>query len=158
MARILSVAGAVAAVFLGCALTASAAVDTNEKQAFNATVFVPCAAGGAGEVVDLSGTIHQLTSVTVNDNVVSGTQHTQPQGVRGIGETTGSTYQGNGVTTQHFSFHLVGGHGVTSFVDSFQIVGQGSTPSFRIHETTHMEMAPDGSLAITHDQVSVDCD
>src|SRR5438093_1495194 len=32
------------------------------------SVFVPCAAGGAGEVVDLSGNLHDLFHVTLDGN------------------------------------------------------------------------------------------
>jgi hypothetical protein len=157
MARILSVASAVAAIFLGCALTASAAVTTNETQPLSSSIFVPCAAGGVGEVVDLTGSIHVLRTTTVTGNVVNGTEHFQPQGVRGVGEITGSTYEATGVTQQHFSFQLDGGHGETSFVNTVRVIGHGGVPSFSVHETTHMAMASDGTLTVTHDTLSVDC-
>jgi hypothetical protein len=68
---------------------ANAAVEVNDTTNINLTVFIPCAAGGAGEVVDLSGPLHTLISFTINGNNVSGYFHFQPQGISGTGETTG---------------------------------------------------------------------
>jgi len=39
---------------------ADAAVEANTTAEFILEVFVPCAAGGVGEVVDLSGRLHRL--------------------------------------------------------------------------------------------------
>src|SRR5438270_13513915 len=77
---------------------ANAAKQVNDSTDINLTVFVPCAAGGAGELVDLSGPLHTLITFTINGNNVSGTAHFQPQGLSGTGETTGDKYQSTGVT------------------------------------------------------------
>ena len=45
----------------------------------NLTVFVPCALGGAGEVVDLAGPLHTLITFTINRNNVSSKFHFPPQ-------------------------------------------------------------------------------
>ncbi len=82
---------------------ADAAVQVNDKTNVNLTIFVPCAAGGAGEVVDLSGPLHTLISFTINGNTVSGYFHFQPQGISGTGETTGANYHGTGVTEERHS-------------------------------------------------------
>src|SRR5260370_12703482 len=89
---------------------ANAAKQINDMSLINLTVFVPCAAGGAGELVDLSGPLHTLITVTLNGNNVSGTAHFQPQGLSGTGETTGDKYQPTGVTT-HTSFQVSFSHG-----------------------------------------------
>jgi hypothetical protein len=75
---------------------ANAAKQVNDMSDINLSVFVPCAAGGAGELVDLSGPLHTLITFTINGNNVSGKTHFQPQGIRGIGETTGDKYQATG--------------------------------------------------------------
>ena len=49
----------------------NAAVQVNDRTVISLTVFVPCAAGGAGEIVDLSGPLHTLISFTINGNNVS---------------------------------------------------------------------------------------
>src|SRR5437870_13846409 len=80
------------------AVQANAAKQINDMSDINLTVFVPCAAGGAGAIVDLSGPLHTLITFTINGNNVSGTAHFQPQGRSGTGDTTGDKYQATGVT------------------------------------------------------------
>src|SRR5436189_5792860 len=77
---------------------ANAAKQVNDVSDINLTVFVPCAAGGAGELVDLSGPLHTLITLTISGNNVSGTAHFQPQGLSGSGETTGDKYHATGAT------------------------------------------------------------
>ncbi|HYO47772.1 MAG TPA: hypothetical protein VEY33_13895, partial [Gemmatimonadota bacterium] len=62
--------------------------------------FVPCADGGAGEFVELSGNLHDLTHLTINGNRFVLKVHTQPQGIRGVGLSTGDRYRGTGVTQE----------------------------------------------------------
>src|SRR5437016_9276248 len=73
-------------------VSAKAAVEVNDKTDISLSVFIPCAAGGAGEVVDLTGPLHTLISFTINGNNVSGFFHFQPQSISGTGETTGAKY------------------------------------------------------------------
>src|SRR6266581_1972850 len=72
-----------------------AAVTSTVSTSFPITisVFVPCAAGGAGEVVNLSGSLHAVFSTTVNGNNIHSQFLFNPQGVTGVGETTGAKYQ-----------------------------------------------------------------
>jgi hypothetical protein len=60
----------------------------------------PCPS--AGEIVDLIGPLHTLISLTINGNNVSGKFHFEPQGISGLGETTGDKYQATGVTQETF--------------------------------------------------------
>src|SRR5207248_10900899 len=76
---------------------ANAAKQVNDTSEINLTVFVPCAAGGAGELVDLSGPLHTFITFTINGNNVSGSAHFQPQGLSGTGGSSGDKYQASGV-------------------------------------------------------------
>lgn len=53
-------------------------------------------------MVDLSGPLHTIVSFTINDNNIIGYSHFQPQGISGIGETTGANYQATGATMLSF--------------------------------------------------------
>src|SRR5438046_1494190 len=75
-----------------------AAVVINTSFPVNIPVLIPCAAGGAGEVVTLTGNLHVLMSVTVNANNVSFDSHFQAQGISGTGSVTGDKYQATGIT------------------------------------------------------------
>ncbi len=135
----------------------NAAVQENDTTDISLTVFVPCAAGGAGEIVDLSGPLHTLISSTVNGNNVSGYFHFQPQGISGTGETTGDKYHATGVTSESFKTSLQNGQANLTFVNNFRIIGEGPGNNYLIHETMHVTINADGAVTVSHDNFSVDC-
>src|SRR5438045_5441448 len=124
---------------------ANAAKQINDMSDINLTVFVPCAAGGAGELVDLSGPLHTLITFTINGNNVSGKFHFQPQGLSGTGETTGEKYQATGVTQESFKSSLQNGQANDTFVNNFRIIGQGPGNNFLVHETLHITINASGT-------------
>lgn len=134
-----------------------AAVQVNDTTAISLTIFVPCAAAGIGENVDLSGRLHTLISYTINGNRVSGAFHFQPQGVKGIGETTGEKYQGTGVTALTFSGSFHNGENNNTFMNNFRVIGQGPGNNLLIHETMHFSINTDGSVTVFHDNFSAEC-
>jgi hypothetical protein len=136
---------------------ANAAVEVNDETDINLTVFVPCAAGGAGEVVDLTGPLHSLISSTVNGNNVSGYFHFQPQGISGTGETTGDKYQATGVTQQSFKTSLQNGQANLTFVNNFRIIGQGPGNNYLVHETMHITINANGTTTVSFDNLTIDC-
>src|ERR1700720_4802698 len=119
------------AVWCICTLLASmlvpanAAVQENDTTEINLTVFIPCAAGGTGETVDLTGTLHTLITFTIDGNTVSGFFHFQPQGISGTCETTGAKYQATGVTQESFKNSLQNGQANATFVYNFRIIAEG---------------------------------
>jgi hypothetical protein len=136
---------------------ANAAVEVNNTTDITISVFIPCAAGGAGEVVDLSGPLHTLISFTMNGNNVSGYFHFQPQGISGVGETTGDKYQATGVTQQSFKNSLQNGQANLTFVNNFRIIGQGPGNNYLVHETLHFTINANGTQAVSFDNLTVDC-
>jgi hypothetical protein len=54
---------------------ANAAQQVNDTDEINLVIFVPCADGGAGENVDLSGPLHTLITFTISKRNVSGVAH-----------------------------------------------------------------------------------
>lgn len=136
---------------------AQAEILVNDSMDVSMEVFVPCANGGAGEVVALSGPLHTLISFTVNGNEVSGTTHFQPQGISGVGLTTGDTYRGVGVTQDHFAGSLQNTQFSYTSVNNFRIIGQGPGNNFTLHETFHLTFTASGSIAVLHDNFTADC-
>lgn len=137
--------------------SANAAVQVNDKTDISLSVFIPCAAGGAGEVVDLSGPLHTLLSFTMNGNNVSGYFHFQPQGISGTGETSGEKYQATGVTRESFKSSLIKGEANSTYVNNFRIIGQGPGDNFLVHETLHFTVNANGTATVFHDNFSVAC-
>jgi hypothetical protein len=138
-------------------MSAKAAVTVNESDPILLSVFVPCAAGGAGETVDLSGNLHTLITFTINGNNVSGLMHFQPQGVSGTGETTGLRYSGTGVTSTSVKTSLQNGQANTTFINRFDIIGQGPGNNFTLHETAHITFNADGTVTVSFDNFAVEC-
>ena len=149
-------------VFLAAALAifitpANASITVNDSTPLSISVFVPCAAGGAGEIVDLSGNLHTLITETINGNNISGVMHFQPQGVTGTGEITGLKYQGTGVTSTSFKMSLQNGQANMTFVNRFDDIGQGPGNNFTVHETAHVTFNANGTVTVFFDNFSVDC-
>jgi len=145
-------------LMLATTVQASAStVTTSTSFPISLSVFVPCAAGGAGEIVDLSGNLHDLFSVTLDG---SGGFHLSaqdnPQGVSGVGETTGNKYQGTGVTRFSFS-GTAGGTYVETDVNNFRIIGSGPGNNFMVHDNFHITVNPDGTVTSFHDNFSITC-
>lgn len=138
-------------------IPAYALVQINNSTNMALSVFVPCAAGGAGEIVDLAGPLHTLVSVTSNGNNISGYFHFQPQGISGVGETTGETYHATGITEESFKTAFQNGQANLTFVNNFRIIGQKTGNNFLVHETLHITVNADGSITVSHDNFTVDC-
>lgn len=136
---------------------AYAGVQVNDRSEIALTVFISCAADGVGEVVDLAGPVHTLISFTINKNNVSGYTHFQPQGIVGVGETTGNKYHATGIARESFKNSFRNGQANDTFVNNFSIIGQGPGNNFLVHETEHFTINANGSVTVFHDNFSVVC-
>ena len=119
-------------------------------------VFVPCANGGAGEFVLLSGNLHSLFHFT--DDGAGGfhaMNENNPQGISGTGTITGDKYQGTGVTLSHFNTSGLPFN--QTFVNNFRIIGQGTDNNYLVHQTFHITVNANGQLTALVDNFSVEC-
>ena len=157
LALILTVLLALLAALVQAAPAAAQAdgYTTSAKEPISLWVYVSCANGGAGEVVMLSGTLHTVFHVTYDGaGGFHYTSHFNPQGVTGVGLTTGARYQGTGVT-QYQGTSKVGYE--TTYVDNFRVIGQGPGNNFMVHENAHIRAAADGTITSYHDNFSTEC-
>ncbi len=139
---------------------ATAAVTNNITFPFATTVFVPCANNGAGEVVALSGNLHDTSIVTVsNGDMVIIKSRMQMQDVGGVGQTTGDKYRASGATQTGMQFEGINHFPfVFSFSNNFRVVGQGPGNNFTLHAIVHSTINANGALTSTMDRASTDCD
>jgi hypothetical protein len=154
---ILSVTVCLVAAMAFMTAPANAARVLNQSNQISLSVFVPCAAGGAGEMVDLSGPLHTLITLTINGDNFSEVMHFQPQGISGTGETTGAKYQATGVTEETTTGSFQNGHFNQTFVNRFDIIGQGPGNNFTIHETAHITINANGTVTVFFDNFGVEC-
>jgi len=130
---------------------------TNEVVPVDITTFVPCANGGAGEFVEAVGRLHQVFTTVVNANgTVTVRSHFQPQGLTGVGLTTGDKYQATGVTQ---STDQVGAPFpvVSTFINNFRFIGTGPNNNLLIHEEVHLTINANGVLTVFVDHLSEEC-
>ena len=155
MIKKVAVLAAAAVVALATANLAQAAVSSNVSVPLATSTFVPCANGGAGEVVTLTGNLHILATETFDSaGGVHGTLLFNPQGVSGAGSVSGAGYRGTGDTLSTFS----GKVGVVStLVNNFRIVGTGGAPSLQVHENVALVVSANGTLTASIDHVTVTC-
>jgi hypothetical protein len=127
----------------------------NQVVPISLTQFIPCANGGAGEDVTLTGNLHILLHITIaNSGNVILKEHFQPQGITGLGSVSGDKYQGTGVT-QDVS---TGAFGSTfTFINNFRMIGQGPGNNFQVHENLHVTVNANGTLTSFHDNFSTTC-
>lgn len=127
----------------------------NVETTLSITKFVPCANGGLGEDVFLSGSFHSLFQVTLDG---SGGAHVNvvhnPQGISGTGLITGAKYVGVGPTVDEFNAR-VGVEETT--VTNKRIIGQGPGNDFTIHDNLHTTVLANGTVTSFHDNISIEC-
>jgi hypothetical protein len=118
---------------------------------------VPCANGGAGEDISLTGTLHVLIHTTEGPGgKFLLKEHFQPQGVSAVGLVTGDIYRATGVTQDVTNNNVQAGE-TTSFVNNFRMIGPGKDNNLLIHEVAHATVHPDGTVSVSFDRMSVEC-
>jgi hypothetical protein len=134
---------------------ASGGVEENFRIPIDLFVLVPCANGGAGEVIAMSGNLHVLFNILADGNGGFHLKsHSQPQGISGAGQVTGAKYQAVGVTQEHQN--VTAGANLT-YVNNFRMIGQGPGNNFQVHETFHVTINANGQLTVSHGALRVTC-
>jgi hypothetical protein len=141
----------------GPAFAQALAITTNDFVPFAQVNFVPCAAGGAGELVLIQGTLHIQQHITINDNRATVKSHFQPQGAGGAGLTTGDSYNANGVTQEVDTLALTGGATEFTFINNFRLIGQGPNNNLLVKQTVHETINANGTVTSVVDNTSINC-
>ena len=157
MRRLVTLVSVVVAVAVLTATPVQAVVTENDSIDIDLVVFVPCANGGVGELVELNGPLHILLTFTINGNNISGKTHFQPEGISGVGLDTGDRYHATGVTQDHFKGSFNNGQFNQIFVNNFRIIGQDPGNNFLVHENFHLTITANGAVTAVHDNFSIDC-
>ena len=138
--------------------SAYAAAQTNtfvEKISVDITDFVPCAAGGAGEEVHLTGKVNQVFHSTVDSAGGAHVKvHMNDQGISGTGLTTGDKYQRTGATNSEINVK-VGTEHTTVF--TLNLIGQGNGNNLLIRLMEHITVNANGIVTAEVENISVEC-
>ena len=138
------------------AFAAASAQTLSMEVPLTLSQFIPCANQGNGEVVDFTGTLHVVISSTVNGNNIHLNELFNPQGVKGVGETTGDVWAGTGVTRQDLTASISSFPFETTFVNNFKLI-DGAGGSFLIHENAHLTVLADGTTTASVDNFTFTC-
>ena len=155
MKRILMLLALSATAVLATATGAQAQVVTNTTVSYGYAGGVPCANGGAGELV--TGTIdtHVLVTSTANDSVDAGQFMSAPRGSF-VGQITGDTYRLTGVTRGTYVETLQGDRYVATYVNRYQLIGPGTGNNLAVRETAHVTRKGD-DVVVQHDELAIEC-
>lgn len=136
------------------AVTSASASATTEKIPFD-TVLAP--ADACGEAIHLSGTLlAQFTSSETPSGNVEVGFHFNPQGVTGVGLTSGATYHATGETLGTTTIRAGGGTS-DSFVNNFKIIGEGKAQNFLQTDVFHVTVNANGVVTATVDKSMIRC-
>jgi len=142
-------------IIVPSAHAAGPVVISNTNIPITNTVVVPCANNGQGDTIQLSGTIHFLLLVTLDNNggfLLHLTSNAQD--LTGVSQTSGVTYHG-GVGD---SFTINGKVGFEqTFTNNFILVGQGTAANLMFNGVGHLTVNPDGTVTVSFNISSVRC-
>ncbi len=128
------------------------ATTTTERFPFD---FVLTGAEACGEDIHISGTL--LAVFTATDNGAGGfvvSYHFNPQGITGVGLSSGVIYQATGVTRE---VTTVAAGTTDTYVNNFKIIGHGDTPNFLETDVFHITVNASGEITAVHDSSTVVC-
>jgi hypothetical protein len=116
---------------IGILPTPVSATTTNSSFPIDLVVFVPCANGGAGESVELTGNLHDLFAVSTNAN---------------IGESSGINYTWH--ANERYAFDYNGNNAQSDFTITFseRLVSAGSSPNQTLTFQISVHVNADGTL------------
>lgn len=165
------VALAISAVMAGCqadvttpavdgARPSFAATESTVNQVFPLDIYlwIPCADGGIGEYVHLTGELHdQIHYTQVPNGAYTFRWHDNPQGVSGIGLTTGLKYQGAGAEHARTNAGYAKPREEVTIINNFRIIGPGPGNDYLVHDNYHATFNANGEPTGGHDNFRADC-
>ena len=138
---------------------AMAAVTSNVIIPLVTPAYVPCANNGTGEIIDLNGNLHALfVTNTSNSGNITLKYHFQPQGLSGVGRTSGAIYNATGVTQATTTYDGITGYPFeTTYVNNYRLIGQGTAANYAVHSTFHITTNANGTVTAFADNTNVSC-
>jgi hypothetical protein len=110
-----------------------------------------------GDIIHLTGTLMFVSSINgTSSGGLRIASHFQPQGLSGVDEQTGVTYQAVGLTREITDF-TPGGGIVDTYIDQFHIQATQGAESYELIETAHVTITPAGDVTASFDNLSLPC-
>lgn len=122
---------------------------------FDWTYYVPCANGGAGEYVHVSGSTNLVYTISWTDHGFTYGYHANTYQIEGVGLSSGETFTGSGHTEGQVMGAWVNEQWLSTMVDQIKLIG--TTTSFVVKNTYHITVSPDGTEEIKLRDRDVTC-
>ena len=122
---------------------------------FETIVFVPCANGGAGEDVQLTGFTNFIYGLVYTDRGFSMLYHDNVHQVTGIGLSSGESFVASGGTNGTVQGVWYSTQWVGNTTTQMKIVGQNTM--FTVIYKHHITVSQDGSVTVNNTEQTADC-
>jgi hypothetical protein len=122
---------------------------------FETTVFVPCANGGAGEDVRLTGFTNFIYGLNWTDRGFTLVYHDNVHQVTGVGLSSGESFVASGGTNETVIGVWYSTQWVGNTTTQMKIVGQNN--KFTIIYKHHITVSQDGSVTVNNTEQTADC-
>ena len=127
------------------------------SEPYASTLFIPCANGGAGEDVTLTGTVRIVWQETSNNQRFTFTLHAIPDGITGVGLSTGDNFTAIGGSHEAITGTIeYGGQYSATYIQQMRFTGQGI--SFVVKYKFHITVTSDGQISTRIDEEKIECD
>jgi hypothetical protein len=140
------------------ALSSSSPSKMNNSLAvvpFEETLFVPCANGGAGENVTLTGITNFVYQMRWNDQGFSLVYHANSHGVTGVGVSSGETFVGTDGTQGSVMGSWVNNQWIGTTIEQMRIIGNNTR--YIVKYKYHLIVTPDGNVTVSTSEKTIDC-
>ncbi|HJS56055.1 MAG TPA: hypothetical protein VJ765_16000 [Chitinophagaceae bacterium] len=122
---------------------------------FETTVFVPCANGGAGENVKLTGFTNFIYGTTWTDHGFTVLYHDNVHQVKGVGLTSGESFVASGGTNGTALGVWYSSQWVATTMRQMNIIGQNTR--FTVSYKYHIAVTADGNISVSSTEQTADC-
>jgi hypothetical protein len=111
------------------------------------------------EIVSFSGILHAVahTTITSTGGIHSFVHFGPVGGVRAVGLTSGALYVVPGMLHDNVNVNGTGAAATETFVNNFQIIGQGGLPNRNFQVTFHITVNANGEITVVFDRVREKC-
>jgi len=126
------------------------------SEPYESTLFIPCANGGAGEDVNLTGTVRIVRQETYNNQRFTFILHAIPDGVTGVGLSTGDNFTAIGGSQTAVTGTIeYGGQYSATYIQQMRFAGQGI--SFVVKYKFHVTVTSNGEISTRIDEEKIEC-
>ena len=122
---------------------------------FETTVFVPCANGGAGEDVRLTGFTNFIYGLVYTDRGFTLVYHDNVHQVTGVGLSSGEKFVASGGTNGTVNGVWYSSQWVGNTTTQMRIIGQSA--KFTVIYKHHITVSQDGSVSVNNTEQTADC-